>query len=38
MKRLARGPQLGDPDIGQRNRAAADAHAEKVRLVESLTN
>jgi DNA invertase Pin-like site-specific DNA recombinase len=29
----ARGQQLGDPEIGQRNRAAADAHAESLREI-----
>jgi DNA invertase Pin-like site-specific DNA recombinase len=29
----ARGQQLGDPEIGERNRAAADARAEALRAV-----
>jgi DNA invertase Pin-like site-specific DNA recombinase len=29
----ARGQQLGDPEIGKRNRAAADAHAESLREI-----
>jgi DNA invertase Pin-like site-specific DNA recombinase len=29
----ARGQQLGDPEIGKRNRAAADRHAESLRAV-----
>jgi DNA invertase Pin-like site-specific DNA recombinase len=29
----ARGQQLGDPEIGKRNRAAADAHAERLRAI-----
>jgi DNA invertase Pin-like site-specific DNA recombinase len=29
----ARGQQLGDPEIGARNRAAANAHAEKLRAI-----
>ena len=29
----ARGQQLGDPEIGKRNRAAADAHAESLRAI-----
>jgi DNA invertase Pin-like site-specific DNA recombinase len=29
----ARGQRLGDPEIGKRNRAAADAHAESLREI-----
>src|SRR5215831_6085050 len=29
----ARGQQLGDPEIGQRSRVAADAHAETLRAI-----